>query len=85
MVGLVLPLASKTGMPKPFSFTASSATEIERLMELQAKSTLVYLVLAQPLIEHAPPFVLQIFGTDNRFTSENVIDRWIYIVQQLKR
>lgn len=85
MVGLVLPLASKTGMPIPFSLNATSAKEIQRLMEFHAKSTLVYLVLAQPLIKHAPPFVLQIFGTDNKFTSENVINRWQYIVQELGR
>lgn len=85
LVGLVLPIVSKTGMPKPFSFIATSATEIERIMELHAKSTLIYLVLAQPLIEHAPPFVLQVFGTDNKFTSVNVISRWMYIVQELKR
>lgn len=85
LIGLVLPIASGSGMPIVFSFKASSQSEIQRLMELQAKSTLVYIIMAQPLMEHTPPFVLQIFGTDNKFTTINVMDRWICTAQELKR
>lgn len=85
LVGLVLPLASDTGMPIPLSFNAASQTEIQRIMKLERKSSLVYVIMAQPLIEHTPPFVLQIFGTDNKFTTMNVIDRWLYTARELRR
>lgn len=41
--------------------------------------------MAQPLIEHAPPFVLQVFGTDNKFKSQDVLLRWKETVEELKR
>lgn len=85
LIGLVLPLDSKTGMPVKFNFTAASAAEIQRMMENESKSTLLYAIMAQPLIEHAPPFVLQIFGIDNKFKTTDVVNRWKFISQELKR
>lgn len=85
LVGFVLPIDSVSGMPIPFSFKASSASEIQKFMELKEKSTLVYVVIAQPLIDHAPPFVLQIFGTDNKFTANDVEKRWKYTIPELKK
>lgn len=85
LIGLVLPLDSKTGMPVKFNFTTESAAEIQKMIENESKSTLLYAILAQPLIEHAPPFVLQIFGTDNRFKTTDVVNRWKFTSQELKR
>lgn len=77
LVGFVLPSNSETGSPIPFSFGAENAAEIIKHMSDSnlRKSSLVYLVMAQPLSEKVPPFILQIYGTDNRFSKEDVAKR----------
>lgn len=84
LVGLVLPINLKTGLPESFTFIAKSAEDIQRMIT-SPKSTHVYVVLAQPLKEHVPPFVLQIFGTDNRFKGQNVVQRWDHTIDELKK
>lgn len=85
MIGLVLPINSTTGLPMPFSFLARSANEIKYNIDKKAKSSLVYIVMAQPLIPKAPPFLLQMFGTDNKFKTQDVLFRWRHTVQELER
>lgn len=84
MVGLVLPVNSLTGMPVPFTFNARNADEIQENMK-KKKSSHVYLVMAQPLKKGVPPFILQLFGTDNKFSSQNVHFRWNYTIKELNR
>lgn len=84
LVGLVLPLNDQTGMPELFSYEAKSAEEIEQYCKLQ-KSHLVYIVCAQPLKKGVPPFILQIFGTNNKFKSEHVLKRWKYTIAELQK
>lgn len=84
MIGLVLPFNDATGMPQLFSFQANSADEIKRYMELP-QSTLVYIVVAQPLKKYSPPFILQIFGSINKFEAKDVIKRWEYTLKELKK
>lgn len=85
LVGLVLPTESKTGIPMMFSFTPQSIEDIEKQMRDNSKSTLVYLVLAQPIMRKVPPFILQVFGTDNRFKTQDVMLRWQHTRDQLAR
>lgn len=87
LVGYVLPNCPKTGSPIPFSFKAGDADEITKHMSNSniKQSSLVYLVMAQPLSDSAPPFVLQIFGTDNRFSKEDVIKRWRHTQNELAK
>lgn len=84
LVGIVLPFNSKNGMPISFTFLADSAEKMRKHME-ERTSTHVYIVLAQPLIQNAPPFILQIFGTDNTFTAQNVLQRWNWTAAELKK
>lgn len=84
MVGLVLPLDQCTGMPIKFSFLARDVDEIQENMK-RNKSMYVYVIMAQPLSRDVPPFPLQLFGSDNKFTTKNVSLRWQYTVEQLKR
>lgn len=84
IVGLVLPLNSKTGIPISFSFMAESAADIQKLVKMRA-STHLYVVLAQPLAQNVPPFVLQMFGTDNTFTAADVQRRWKHTIAELKK
>lgn len=84
LVGNVLPLNSTTGMPISFSFLARSAEDIEKHAKAPL-STLVYVVLALPLMPNVPPFVLQIYGTNNKFTSADVKQRWNHTVGALQK
>lgn len=85
LVGLVLPFNETNGMPIPFSFKAKSAADIEKYVKLQ-QSHLVYVVCAQPLKSPTvPPFILQIYGTDNTFKSNQVLKRWDYTVSELNK
>lgn len=86
LVGFVLPL-EKNGMPKPSSFKARSAGEIENhfLKSGQAISSYVFAIMAQPLIPGYPPFCLMIYGSDNKFTAEEVNKKWKFIKDELKK
>lgn len=83
LVGLVLPTGSN-GCPIPYSYSADSEEAIKRSMELP-QSALVYIVVAQPLKPNSPPFILQLFGTDNKFKAADVGNRWAYITTELKK
>lgn len=55
-------------------------------MRENSMSTLVYLVLAQPIMnKKVPPFILQVFGTDNIFQTQDVIFRWQHTRDELAR
>lgn len=84
LVGIVLPIDPNTGMPVQFSFLANTAEDIESHSK-KKMSTTVYVVLAQPLKPNVPPFILTVFGTDNKFTSKNVKHRLEHIKQELKK
>lgn len=84
LVGLVLPLNSTTGMPQLFTYKAKSAEEIKEFME-KPQSNLVYVIMAQPLQKGAPAFILQLFGTNNKFTAADVSKRWQYTENELKK
>lgn len=84
LIGLDLPIDQITGMPISSSFMARSLQEIEKNMR-QPKSTLVYVVMAQPVIKHASPFILQIYGTMNKFKTLDVLNRWKFTISELKK
>lgn len=84
MIGLTLPMDPITGMPVAFTYLARNAEEIQANMQKKT-SSLVYIVLAQPLKKGVPPFILQIFGTNNKFTTQNVLLRWKHTINELKR
>lgn len=82
LVGIVLPY-KENGMPKTMAFIPRSANDIEEYMKLEY-SSLVYMIVAHPL-SNAPPFILSIFGTNNKFTKSHVLKRWEFIEKELKR
>lgn len=84
LVGLVWPFSNSNGMPQTFSFKATSADAIKQCIALP-KSSLVYVIVAQPLKQEAPPFIVSIFGTDNKFETSNVLKRWHHIEGELKK
>ena len=84
LVGLVLPIDQTTGMPTCHTFKARTAEEIAGHMN-KPTSSHVYIVMAQPLKEAIPPFLLLMFGTDNKFKTMSVLQRWNFIRKELKK
>lgn len=84
LVGMTLLIDERTGCPNRFEFTARDEDEIKKFCSM-TKSTHVYLVLAIPLKEGVAPYILQMFGTDNRFATKNVINRWNHTIDELKK
>lgn len=84
MIGLVLPLNEENGMPKVKQFLAETAEKMKEYLEMP-QSSLVYIVTAQPLEENVPPFILQVFGTNNKFDNNAVSRRWEHTINELKK
>lgn len=78
LVGVVLPTDSNTRFPISFSYTPHNYHDIVQCME-KPHSSLIYLIMAQPVSENVPPFILSLFGTDNGFTTQDVMFRWKHI------
>lgn len=84
LVGFTLPVSSVSGLPIPFSYPARNSTEIlGHFSNGNAVSTFINVIMAQPMAD-IPPFCLIIFGTDSRYTSNDVSNRWKLIVSKLK-
>ena len=82
LIGLVLPF-NKYGMSISYSFLARSAKEIKFHFNEERTASLIYVIMAQPIAKHTGPFSLSLFGTDNKFTSEDIIARWKFILKEL--
>lgn len=77
VIGIVLPLG-ENGMPQCMTFRPKSANDVEEIMKLD-KSYLVYIMIAQSMCPNVPPFILHIFGTNNKFKKKDVLRRWEYV------
>lgn len=66
-----------------FSYMARSAKEIEQHYKDNKGTYYIYVIMAQPLQGRMPPFCLCLYGTDNKFTCENVLARWNYIQKSI--
>lgn len=86
LIGFTLPLNKNNGLPVPFSFPARNAPEImQHFSEINTTSVLVNVIMARPISTNPPPaFCLLIYGTDNKYTAEDVCNRWQYITKKLK-
>ena len=83
-VGFVLP-TNQLGISKLNEFKAESFEGIEKMFQNNTIAKYAYMVIAQPLDEGAPSFCLSCFGTDNKFTGEDVLKRWKYVYDELKK
>lgn len=90
IVGFVLPLG-KNGMPIAKSNMATSAADIEQCFyNIEARNEMklasyVNVVMAQPLVAGIPAFCLLIFGSDAKYTTEDIEKRWQFIADELKK
>lgn len=76
LIGIELSTDFKTGCPTPFTIIPQNVNEIDTQVKNNRMSTLVYLVLAQPIMSNAPPFILQVFGTIDSIRTTYVSQRW---------
>lgn len=81
--GLANPL-DENGIPILNFNIAETAADIKRLISHFPLSTMINLVLIQPLVEGSSAFCILAYGTDNRFTAGNCLKRWKYIREKLK-
>lgn len=84
LIGLVLPNNKSTGCSTPFTFLATDADTIKRHL-MQEKSNIVHVVMAQPIDETKPPFMIQMFGSSNKFRALDVIKRWAFTKTELEK
>ncbi|KAK3932724.1 PDZ domain-containing protein 2 [Frankliniella fusca] len=75
VVGFPLPL-NENGMPKVGAFPATTAEKIARYFSDNTACSSAYCIVAQPLVPKSPTFVVAMFGTDNKFTAQQVHLRW---------
>lgn len=84
----MLPLNS-VGLPKVVYYKARSAAEIENGFfdgtERNPISPNMNVIMAQPMVTGVPAFCLVIFGTNNKYTSNDVMNRWKHIVNELEK
>lgn len=66
------------------SFLAKDAESIKEFVKMPTSKS-VYLVMAQALDEKVPPFILQIYGSDAKFTAEDTVRRWHYTKLELEK
>lgn len=84
MVGLVGPLNKTTGFPDLSEFSFNSIEEAYEVYQSHAKAEYVNVLMFQPLANNAMPFVLAMYGTDNKFTHTDVTNRWTHTRNSLK-
>lgn len=86
IVGFVLPLKSENGLPIPFKFPARNVDEIvSHFSHNYPVSSYINVIMAQPINDKVPPFCLMIFGSDNKYTSMHVKNRWKYVAENLAK
>lgn len=82
--GLVAPL-DLNGLPQMGIFPAASPYTIIDDIERYPVGSYAYVQLAVPLSQIHAPFVLFHCCTDNKFQTKDVINRWKYTEEQLRR
>lgn len=90
IVGFVLPLG-ENGMPIQKSNMARSAAEMEQCFyNIETRNekkiaSYVNVVMAQPLVLGIPSFCLLLFGSDAKYTTKDIENRWQFITDELKK
>lgn len=84
LVGLTLPLNRDTGMPVTSKYITRTLKDFGEHMK-ETLSSLVYVAMAQPVKLNCPPLILHLYGTDNKFTSSNVVKRWDFTKAELEK
>ena len=78
-VGFVLP-SNNCGIFDIDAYQAISFKVIEDLFKTVDIAKYAYLYVVQPLKKDTPSFCLLCVGTNNKFTAQEVLQRWKYII-----
>ncbi|KAG5671558.1 hypothetical protein PVAND_001751 [Polypedilum vanderplanki] len=81
--GLVAPFQNN-GMPFANTYKAKTASKIMNAVNINNKASYVQVLMIQPNNSGGRPFLLGFYGTDNRFTSNDVLNRNEYVYKELK-
>lgn len=85
-IGFALPL-DNNGFPITDSYSTDSLAQLESWCSdvNKAKQLNIHVVQSlSPSLHHPPSYLLAAYGTDNRYTSKDVLRRWSSIFQQSK-
>lgn len=85
MVGLAGPLNKETGLPDLSEFIFETVENSFEIYQKSSKAEYMNVMMFQPLASQSMPFVLNMYGTDNRFTHQDVTKRWIYTKNALNQ
>lgn len=80
--GLVSPLDINSCPVIGFNI-AETAVDIKRLLLTHSISSMMNVVMIQPIVDASSAFCLMAYGTDNRFTATNCMRRWDFIRKTL--
>ncbi|CAF3345178.1 unnamed protein product [Rotaria socialis] len=73
------------GLPKINTFSTESFSKLENWFGTLNKSHLLNLHMIQPMnldLKSCAPFILSAYGTDNHFTTLDILMRWMTIINQ---
>lgn len=82
MIGFVARLNTSNGFPDTEQFIVHSISDIKNAFKNESMAINAYVYVAQPLVDGAPGFCVSIFGSDNRFTTDDVSRRWNYLEEE---
>lgn len=85
ITGFVQPIGKSTGLPITNVYKARNAKEIlGHFQQNHPISQFVNVMMAQPLA-NVSPFCLLVYGTDMKYTSEDIVNRWNFIINDLQK
>lgn len=86
LLGFSSELNTRTGFPILNEYEINSLQDIQSAYTKDNFSSRLasnaYVFLAQPLHKGAPSFCLRIFGSNNRFSYEDILRRWQYLKEK---
>ena len=83
VVGFVLP-CDNNGLPLCDSFIATSFSAIESMFKENEVAKFAYVYMAQAISKQVPAFCLACIGTNNRFSTDDVLKRWKHVYLECK-
>lgn len=75
----------ENGIPKINSFSTESFSELENWFDTSTKSHLLNLQIIQPIKSiniPGPPFILSCYGTDNQFKTDDILMKWMNMINR---
>lgn len=85
LLGLVSPIEASTGLPRAHYFDAKTADQINYAIKNHPRASYLQVILVQPNDKNAPALLLGYYGTNNKMTSNDVLNRYKFINREFKK